>query len=68
MQETFNVPDVSCEHCKHAIEGALNPLEGVASATVDIEGKTVSVAYDENSIKHEAVVSAIEGEGYPVSA
>ena len=43
MQESFKVPDVSCEHCKSAIEGALRPLAGVRSAQVDVDGKTTIV-------------------------
>ena len=50
MQERFKVPDVSCEHCKSAIEGALRPLAGVRSAHVDVDGKTTIVDYDESVI------------------
>jgi hypothetical protein len=26
---TLNVPDISCEHCQHAITAALSPVEGI---------------------------------------
>ena len=32
----LNVPDISCEHCERAITGALTPVEGVRTVTVDI--------------------------------
>jgi copper chaperone len=67
MQERFKVPDVSCEHCKSAIEGALRPLAGVQSALVDVDGKTTIVDYDENVIDRGAIATVIEEEGYPVS-
>jgi len=67
MQESFKVPDVSCEHCKSAIEGALRPLGGVHSATVDVDGKTTTVDYDENVINRRAIAAVIEQEGYPVA-
>jgi copper chaperone len=67
MQERFKVPDVSCEHCKSAIEGALRPLDGVQSALVDVDGKTTIVDYDENVIDRGAIATVIEEEGYPVS-
>ena len=66
-RERFNVPEVSCAHCKSAIETALEPLNGVAEATVDIDSKSVSVAYDESLTDRTAVVRAIESAGYAVS-
>ena len=67
MQESFKVPDVSCEHCKSAIEGALRPLGGVRSATVGVDGKTATVDYDESVINRRAIAAVIEQEGYPVA-
>ena len=67
MQESFKVPDVSCEHCKSAIEGALRPLAGIRSAHVDVDGKTTIVDYDESVIDRSAISAVIEEEGYPVS-
>jgi copper chaperone len=66
-RERFNVPDVSCGHCKSAIETALQPLNGVSEADVDIEGKSVAVAYDEAIVDRTAVVRAIESAGYAVA-
>jgi copper chaperone len=66
MLESFKVPDVSCEHCRSAIEGALRPLGGVRSAQVDY-GKTTIVDYDENVIDRRAIAAVIEEEGYPVA-
>lgn len=67
MHEVFTAPDISCDHCKHAIEGALNPLEGVASAVVDIATKTVAVDYEPATVSRNDLVGAMEEEGYPVS-
>lgn len=66
-QERFNVPDVSCGHCKSAIETALRPLNGVEQADVDVEAKSVSVAFDDAVIDRAAVVRAIESAGYAVA-
>jgi len=68
MQETFKVPDVSCGHCKSAIEGALRPLDGVQTAEVDVDTKTATVDFDDNVIDRNTLVTVIEEEGYPVSA
>lgn len=32
---TLVAPDISCEHCQHAIEGALGELAGVDTVKVD---------------------------------
>ena len=37
---TLVAPDISCEHCQHAIEGALGELAGVNTVKVDIPTKT----------------------------
>jgi copper chaperone len=66
-EDRFSVPDVSCVHCKSAIEDALNPLEGIQLADVDIEGRVVTVSYDEGVIDRQRVVESIEGAGYPVA-
>jgi len=63
-----SVPEISCAACKTAIEGALNPLAGVHAAVVDIAAKRVSVDFDEALIGHNALVAAIESQGYAVAA
>lgn len=67
MQETFEVPDVSCDHCKNAIEGALTPVTGVEQAEVDVPAKSVVVTYDPASVDRARLVDAIEEAGYPVA-
>jgi copper chaperone len=62
----LNVPAVSCNHCKAAIEGAVRDIEGVASVDVEVAEKTVSLEYDPDLVDLEEVKSTIEEEGYPV--
>ena len=66
--ETISVPEIHCGHCKASIEGALSPLEGVETATVDIESRTVAVDYDESAITRDDLVAAIVEQGYDVPA
>lgn len=40
---TLVAPDISCEHCQHAIEEALGELAGVNTVKVDIPTKTVHI-------------------------
>jgi copper chaperone len=67
-EKTFNVPDMSCGHCKAAIEGELNKLSGVEAASADIEKGIVEVSYDESRVGNEQLVEAIEEAGYTVAA
>ena len=66
--ETISVPEIHCAHCKSSIEGALRPLDGVKSAHVDVEARTVSVTYDEGAVSRDSLVDVIEDQGYEVPA
>ncbi len=67
MQQTFQVPDVSCEHCKSSIEGALQPIDGVTAATVDLQSKAVTVDFDDAVVQKDRLVEAINEAGYNVA-
>lgn len=67
MKETFRVPEVSCGHCKSSIETALQPLNGVVDAQVDIDAKVVAVDFDDAVVDRASVVRAIESAGYQVA-
>ncbi|HCF87647.1 MAG TPA: heavy metal transport/detoxification protein, partial [Ktedonobacter sp.] len=40
---TLVAPDISCEHCQRAIEGAVGNLAGVSAVQVDIPTKAVHI-------------------------
>lgn len=61
----YSVPDISCGHCKAAIEGELVPRTGVEHAEVDIDSKTVTVT---GPITEEQVRAAIDEAGYEVAS
>jgi copper chaperone len=65
---TFNVPDMSCAHCKAAVEGELNRLSGVKHSKADVEKGIVEVSYDEGTVTTEDIKGAIEEAGYTVAA
>jgi copper chaperone len=64
---TLSVPDISCGHCKTSIEGAVAPLAGVEAAEVTIDQRTVDVTYDDGAIALDAIIDAIEEQGYDVA-
>ncbi|HEX4992520.1 MAG TPA: cation transporter [Rubrobacteraceae bacterium] len=65
---TFRVPDMSCAHCKAAVEGELQALPGIEKANADVAMGTVEVRYDESKVGTEDLKSAIEEAGYRVAA
>jgi copper chaperone len=63
---TVTAPAISCEHCQHAIEGAVGALPGVQTVTVDIPTKRVEVRYDPTQLGREQIEATMDEEGYPV--
>jgi copper chaperone len=61
---TYQVPDISCDHCKSAIEGEVGSLDDVETVEVDIEGRSVRV---EGAADDAAIRAAIEEAGYEVA-
>lgn len=53
-----------CGTCKAAIETALEKVDGVKSADLDLESKVVSVKYDGDVTNLEALKTAITAAGY----
>jgi copper chaperone len=62
---TYSVPGISCGHCKSAIEGELTPLDGVESAVVDIDAKSVVVVGEADD---HAILAAIGEAGYEATS
>ncbi len=64
---TFRVPDMSCGHCKAAVEGELNKLSGVEYSNADFEKGVVEVRYKEDRVTIGELEGAIEDAGYAVT-
>lgn len=58
---TYNVPEVSCDHCVQAITATVRPVEGVDSVEVSVDDKLVTVvgAFDDAAVR-----AAIDEAGY----
>jgi copper chaperone len=70
MTEThavLNVPAVSCNHCKMAIENAVGAMDGVAVVAVDVAGKTVAVDFEPDAVSLESIEATMADEGYEVA-
>lgn len=64
---TLVAPDISCEHCQHAIEGAVGELTGVSSVKVDIPTKTIHVTYDPEKVTLAKIEEVLDDTGYTVA-
>ena len=63
-ERSFVVPNISCHHCGMTIKRELNEVDGVASVDVNIDTKTVTVAW-EAPADWEAVKSMLTEINYP---
>ena len=63
---TLSVPDISCDHCKMSIQGAVGQLDGVTKVEVHVDTKTVDVDFAAPA-DLEGVIAAIEEQGYDVA-
>lgn len=64
-ERVYEVPDVSCEHCRSAIIGEVSRVPGVVGVEVDLEAKRVSVAG--TGVEDASVRAAIDEAGYEVA-
>ena len=65
---TVTAPNISCEHCQRAIEGAVGALPGVQSVHVEVPSKTVQVSYDPAQVSRATIEATLDEEGYPVAS
>ena len=64
---TLVAPDISCENCQRAIEGAVGSLAGVSSVKVDIATKTVQITYDPETVTLAKIEEVLDDNGYTVA-
>jgi len=63
----LRVDGMSCEHYVRAITNAVGALPGISRVTVDLNGKTVTVEYDEAQSTPGIIKDEIEDQGYDVA-
>jgi len=54
---TYNVPDISCGHCRTAITREVSTVAGVETVEVELKTKTVTVTGD--PLDETAILAAI---------
>ncbi len=63
-QETIKVEGMSCGHCQMRVKKAVEAVDGVQKAEVNLQNKQVVVEYDEGKANLEKLKAAIKEAGY----
>ncbi|AKB44750.1 MAG: cation transporter [Methanosarcina vacuolata] len=63
-QETIKVEGMSCMHCQLRVKKAVEAVEGVQRADVNLQTKQVTVDFKEGEENLEKVKAAIRETGY----
>jgi len=63
-QETIKVEGMSCGHCEMRVKKAVEAVEGVRKAEVNLQKKQVVIEYEEGKENLEKVKAAIREAGY----
>ena len=66
VTQVLSVPDMVCDNCKEAVEGALRKLPGVMAADVDLEAKTVKVNFNGTQVSTDQLLAAVAAVGFEV--
>ncbi|MCF8567061.1 cation transporter [Alicyclobacillus tolerans] len=61
--EVLKVKGMTCNHCKHAVESALQDLPNITKATVDLAKGEVTVEMS-GEVSRETIRAAIDEAGY----
>ncbi len=64
MEKTYEVLGMSCVICKGNVEKALNKLDGVNSAVVNLLENEVTINYDESTQDEEKLAEVVKNAGY----
>ncbi len=56
---------MTCEHCKSAVQKALEAVEGVTAVNVDLDNGS---AWVEGTAQADLLIAAVKEEGYNASA
>ena len=59
----LNVENMTCGHCRSAVEIAIASIDPVAKVVVDVPGRTVDL---DSTADEGALIAAIRAEGYDV--
>jgi len=67
MRQKYNVTGMTCASCQSHVGKAVNALEGVKHADVNLLTNTMVVEFDEHLVDENKIISAVKDSGYGAS-
>ena len=64
MRTKLNVTGMTCNHCVKSVQEALQDVDGVRSARVDLDGGRATVDYDDGKTNPRELSAAVADAGY----
>ena len=64
MKQDFDISGMTCSACSAHVQKAVEKLDGVSSAAVNLLTNSMKVVYDEKKTGDKAIISAVEKAGY----
>ena len=65
---TLKIDGMSCEHCVKTVTNALEELDGVKKARVNLKRGEAKVTYDSDEINVDGLIAAVVEAGYEAKA
>ena len=66
-KERFDITGMTCSACSARVERAVTKLEGTSEVSVNLLTNSMQLSYDEEIIKPERIIQAVEQAGYGAS-
>ncbi|MCJ8342850.1 MAG: heavy-metal-associated domain-containing protein [Cetobacterium sp.] len=66
MIKTYKLLNVKCNSCVKLIEMTLKDIEGITSATVDLNSKLLTIDFDPNIISEEKWIEELDSIGHGI--
>lgn len=64
MNKKFNIIGMSCSSCSNHVQTAINKLEGVIIANVNLLSNSMEVEFNENIVTAEKIIAEVKNAGY----
>lgn len=64
----LNITGMTCDHCVSTVKSALENVQGVRSARVDLDSGTATVDYDDARADPREITTAVADAGYQASS
>jgi copper chaperone len=58
------VTGMTCDHCRHKVERALQGVRGVYSAIVDLQDGEAAVDFNDDAVTSDQLLAAVAQAGY----